>query len=205
MSKKRENSVRNLANLYTVVIGLALSLALEQMVKRPGGILSVSGAEILLFGAFIITLVPFFHGALRHLDDAYLENPNVHIRDGALIVDVALLMLHGIVFVVLALLLGNPGQFVWLLVALISVDVIWGAFVHFGASTPAPYGAEGKWALINVVCVAVAGAVLYGFDIGLKPTVDATKLSLAILVGAFIRTLTDYVLCWAFYFPPESG
>ncbi|MBK9067349.1 MAG: hypothetical protein IPL76_10780 [Gemmatimonadetes bacterium] len=51
------------------------------------------------------TLFPFYHGALRHLDDAYLENENHHIKRGALIFDFLLLFLHAMCFVVLALLI----------------------------------------------------------------------------------------------------
>jgi hypothetical protein len=203
MSKRRENAIRSLSNLYTVVIGVALSLSAVQLIEREGGVLALSLGEGLLFVALVLTLVPFYHGAMRHLDDAYLENSNAHIRDGALILDVLLLFLHGMVFVALALLLDTPNQFAWLFVALILVDVVWGAFVYFGPSTQAEGGAEGKWALINFVFIIVCGAVLYLLDIGFNPMVDGTKLSLGISSACLLRTLADYYFCWAFYFPRD--
>lgn len=204
MSKRRENSIRSLANLYTVVIGVALSLSAVQLVNRSGGILAISLAELLLFLAFVFTLVPFYHGAIRHLDDAYLENANPHIRDGALILDVLLLFIHGMVFVILALLLEDPSQFAWLLIALIFVDVLWGAFVYFGPSSQNGASAEGRWALINVVFVALASAALWISDIGLQSDVEPTKLAIAVFVACLLRTLVDYGLCWKFYFPAEE-
>jgi len=151
VNKRRENSIRSLSNLYTVVIGVALSLAVVQLVDETNGLLSITITKVLLFVSFIFTLIPFYHGALRHLDDAYLENKNSHIRDGALIIDVMLLILHGMVFVVLSLLLNNPIQFAWSLIVLVAVDVLWGVYAYFGSSTQGENGAEGKWALITDV------------------------------------------------------
>jgi hypothetical protein len=204
MSSKRQNAVRSLSSLYTVVIGVALSLSAVQLVNRSGGILSIPLAELLLFLSFIFTLVPFYHGALRHLDDAYLENSNLHIRAGALILDVLLLISHGMVFVVLSLLLAKPGQFAWLLVAVLAVDVVWGALVYYGASTHSKDGAEGKWALINLIFVVVSGVLLLSFDIGLQLQVDPTKVSAGVFAVSLLRTIADYGLCWAFYFPTDE-
>jgi hypothetical protein len=204
MSTKRQNAVRSLSSLYTVVIGVALSLSAVQLVNRSGGILSIPIAELLLFVSFIFTLVPFYHGALRHLDDAYLENINPHIRAGALILDVLLLISHGMVFVALSLLLASPGQFAWLLVAVLAVDVVWGGLVHYGASTQSKDGAEGKWALINLVFVVVSCVLLLSFDIGLKSQIDPTKVAAGVFAISLLRTLVDYGLCWAFYFPADE-
>jgi hypothetical protein len=186
-----------------VIIGVAISLSAVQMVNRESGIQAIPLSEYLLFFAFIITLVPFYHGALRHLDDAYLENPNPQIRNGALIVDILLLIAHGMVFVVLALLLDKPSEFAWILLGLIAIDVIWGAFVYFGASTQGPGGAEGKWALINFIFVLLSAVMLIILNITFQSDVDATKMSFSVLVACLIRTLVDYIACWDFYFPND--
>lgn len=204
MNDGRRNSIESLKNLYTVVIGVALSLSAVQLVNRPEGITSIPAHECLLFLAFIFTLIPFYHGALRHLDDAYLENDNPYIRDGALIIDVLLLLAHGMVFLILALLLHNPNQFAWVLVALIVVDVLWGVGAHLGFSSQSGHGAEGKWTLINVIFVIGVGGALLGFDIGLKPDTDPAKVSAFVLAACFLRTLVDYGKCWGFYFPPDA-
>jgi len=204
MNEGRRNSIESLKNLYTVVIGVGLSLSAVQLVNRPEGITSIPPHEFLLFLAFISTLVPFYHGALRHLDDAYLENDNLHIRDGALIIDVLLLLAHGMVFLILALLLHNPNQFAWVLIALIVVDVLWGISAHLGFSSRSDHGAEGKWTMINVIFVISVGGALLFFDIGLKPDADATKVAAFVLAACFLRTLVDYRTCWSFYFPSDG-
>src|SRR6185437_11887329 len=118
-SKKMENSVRSLSNLYTVIIGVALSLAVVKLVEGGTGLKAATIPSILLFAAFVVTLLPFYHGALRHIDDAYIESEGANIKDGALVVDLILLFIHGIVFVVLALLIAIPDEFAWVLIVLL--------------------------------------------------------------------------------------
>src|SRR5207253_2832610 len=132
--KRMENSVKSLVELYTVVIGVALSLAVVSLIDLNKGLDVITLPSTLLFIAFIATLFPFYHGALRHLDDAYIENDDRRIKDGALVLDFVLLFLHAVAFVVLSLLLKKPGQFAWVLAVVLSIDVIWGVFAHFASS-----------------------------------------------------------------------
>ena len=200
-SKGLENSVKNLTNLYTVVIGVALSLAIVALVDKDEGLKSVTLASIMLFVSFVSTLLPFYHGALRHLDDAYIENDNEHIKSSALIIDFILLFLHGIGFVILSLLLSIPSQFIWVLIMLLSVDVFWGLFVHFGASSLSSNTAEWKWTFINLVFVAITILYLVCSDIYLKYNENHLKLSTLIMTVCMLRSIVDYVWCRSFYFP----
>ena len=200
-NKRRENSVRSLVNLYTVVIGVALSNAVVSLIDVTKGLESVTLASASLFIAFVATLFPFFHGALRHLDDAYIENDNQHIKDGALVVDFVLLFLHALAFVVLSLLLKKPGHFAWVLVVLLSIDVIWGVFAHFASSSKEAITAESKWTIINFVFVSLAISYLVIHDTYLNEFPDPVKLSIPIAFACIVRSLVDYTWCRAFYFP----
>jgi hypothetical protein len=200
MDKRQENSLKSLVNLYTVVIGVALSSAVVQLIDPQKGLASINLKNGALFLAFVITLMPFYHGALRHLDDAYLENPNSPVKDGALIVDFLLLFLHGLVFVVLSLMFEKPSHFAWIVTAILIIDVVWGVFAYF-ASASGEKSAVGKWVIINLITVLVAGLALYSFDISLSYSGNVEKLALAISVVCILRTLADYCLGWRFYFP----
>ena len=82
-NRRLANSIKSLVNLYTVVIGAALSLAVARAIDVKLGLTSISAVSMLLFVCFIVTLFPFFHGALRHLDDAFVENDSANIKTGA--------------------------------------------------------------------------------------------------------------------------
>jgi hypothetical protein len=200
-NKRMENSVKSLVNLYTVVIGVALSLAVASLIDVNKGLHVVTLPSAFLFIAFIATLFPFYHGALRHLNDAYIENDNPHIKDGALVLDFILLFLHALVFVVLSLLLRKPGHFAWVLVGVLAIDVIWGIFTHFASSSKGNLTVESKWAIINFTFVGLSTWYLVANDIYFEELFDPVKLSIPIAFACVLRSLVDYVWCRALYFP----
>ena len=201
---KLENSIKSLVNLYTVVIGAALSLAIARTINFTTGLTSVSGVSLLLFLCFVITLFPFFHGALRHLDDAFIENVNPNIRTGALIIDFALLFLHALAFVVLSQLLQHPSHFAWFLIAVLAIDVFWGVFAHFGSSSPRELSAEWKWTIINFIFIGIAAIYLVSNDIFLDYNSHTLKLSILLAIACVLRTAADYVWCSDLYFPSSE-
>lgn len=202
-SERRRNSLNSLVELYTVVMGVALSAAVFGVVATDQGLAGVSGDRLLLGCAFLATLVPFHHGAIRHLWDAYLENKNDHIRLGAVIPDFALLFLHALGFVVLALLLGFPGQFAWSLIVLLSVDSLWGAYAYFAASSRIGPSYEGRWAVLNFGSVALLAAYLIMNSVGLETGATEAELPVLLLLFAVVRTAGDYLWCGRFYFPED--
>jgi len=203
MDNRIRNSINSLISLYTVVIGVAMSSSIIGLIQRDKGLLSVDLPSILLFIAFVITLFPFYHGALRHLDDAYVENGTDNIKDGALMFDFMLLFVHALTFVILSMLLKNPTHFAWCLIILLSVDVVWGIFSHFASSSEGEHNAEWKWTIINAVFVVFSLLGMLYFNVGLAP-LPADKINfftLLILVACGFRTAFDYGWGWKFYFP----
>lgn len=200
-NKKLENSVRSLINLYTVVIGAALSVAVTGVIDTTKGLMAATSTSVCLFLAFIITLFPFVHGAIRHLDDAYLENESDQIKDGALVFDFVLLFFHALVFLVLSLLLNKPNHFAWCLLTVLAIDVAWGIFTHFAASSKQSGGAEIKWTCINFLTVGLGVSYLVFNDIYLGEISDPIKLAIPILFLTISRSIADYAWCRNFYFP----
>lgn len=145
----------------------------------------------------MVTLIPFYHGALRHLDITYVEEGGEHVRKGALLIESCL-------FVVVAALLPRPLFFVWGLVALLAFDTIWGVTAHLGFSKEGKPKPELTWALINFVSAIVIS--IYLIVLGFVPSVEIEyvsnlKLSAGILGFSLLRTVADYVLCWDTYYP----
>lgn len=201
LSSKKKNAVENLVSLYTVVIGVALSVAVVKLVDDGKGLDAITLPTSLLFVAFVATLLPFYHGALRHLDDAYIEFESAVIRNGALVVDFLLLFFHALAFVVLALLIVKPLQFAWVLLVVLAIDVLWALFTYFGSSSRSPNAAEGAWGLINLVFV-LAGVCFLSWQ-GLYPLAPFEPIRISVVTVCFSigRTAVDYAWCGKFYFP----
>jgi len=205
-NKKLENSIRGLIDLYTVVIGVALSLAVAGVIDLRNGLASVNLNSCLLFAAFVTTLFPFFHGAIRHLDDAYLESVNTEAKTSALVIDFLLLFLHGLAFVALSQLMKKSADFAWILVGLLGIDVLWGVFTHYISSSPKKkLSAEGRWALLNFVFVAVVCGYLVNNNIYPGQAPEQDKLPRLLLIMCALRSVFDYVLCSEFYFPKTAS
>lgn len=200
-NRKLENSIKSLVNLYTVVIGAALSIAVAGAIDINRGLGSLSPVSVALFVAFVATLFPFFHGALRHLDDAYVENKNAHIKPGALIVDFFLLFLHALAFLVLSQLLKKPADFAWFLVGVLTIDVVWGIFAYFGSSSSGTLTAESKWSIINFIFIGLTAFYLVNGGIYLGWEEDPVKLAVLVMVACVVRSGIDYIWCSDVYFP----
>lgn len=203
-NKKMENSIRSLVTLYLVVIGAALSVAVTGVINPTDGLAAATPTSVCLFVAFLATLFPFVHGAVRHLDDAYLENATDQVKDGVLVFDFVLLFFHALAFLVLSMLLKKPNHFAWGLAAILAIDVVWGLFTHYGASSVRVGSAESKWTTINFVSLALLIIYLVLNDVNLGQVSDPIKLAVPVMFVAILRTIADYVWCRSFYFPKDQ-
>ncbi len=202
MSEAQANSVRNLENLYSVIVGLGLSLAIFNLIDTTRGAVPIKLELVPFFLAFLVTLIPFYHGALRHLDITYVEKGGKQVRTGALLADFSILFIESCFLLALAVLLPTPQFFAWGLATLLSIDTIWGFAAHIGFSQEVKPKAELRWALINLITTGVL--VIYFGAIGIfPPTAGASepKLAIGILSVSVVRTVIDYALCWNFYYP----
>jgi hypothetical protein len=200
MAGARHNSVTALSELYTVVIGVALSIAIANSLDASAHPVPLKLSTIINVFTFIVLIVPFYHGAVRHLFATYVEQGGSKpIKNGALLADFFLLFFEGCLFVLMAAVLNDTVAFGWVLVALLMLDSVWGflAWLAF-ASEEAQY-AERLWSLINAITAVLLALILI--------FLDQTFVSRPLLseVGVFaiiaLRTIVDYALCWSFYFP----
>ena len=126
-------SVDSIANIYAVVIALAIAQAIQTLIKDPSGGAGLkfdalyAGAPA--FVAFLFTLVPFWHGMNRHLDRCYLEKTGV-VAQGALLFDFTVFFLEaGLLFAAGWSLRAGLVTFYCLGVLLVT-DMVWGYISH---------------------------------------------------------------------------
>lgn len=195
----RQRSVAPLKDLYTVVAGVALAAALTTLVDR--GMPDAINLQALPYAvAFLVTLVPFYHGALRHLDVTYFET-EVPPRAGALMADWCLLFLESCLLLALALFVDRPGYFVLALVSLLVVDALWGigAYLKF---TERKSSTTVNWAATNLVVAPVLLVLAFWFGAIASPTDPiGVAESLTVMAIAIGRSSWDYRWNWSFYYP----
>jgi VanZ family protein len=193
----KERSVDSLQQIYAVVIALAIAQTIESLLKDPlhGALLTRSQifAGIPACLAFLVTLVPFWHGMNRHLDRCYLEkrSPVVH---GALLLDFGTFFLEASLLFAVGWSLRSGIQSFILLGLLLLVDMVWGIIshqIHF----PGRKSHVLKWSKINLAAIALAILVV-AYPFQYKP--------LVLMFVAILRSIVDYSLCWDFYFPSSE-
>jgi len=189
-----ERSVDSVQNIYAVVIALAISQAIESLLKEPTGgtVLSIERVSPGLpgFVAFLVTLVPFWHGMNRHVDRCYLEKTSDAVQ-GALLFDFVVFFLEsGCLFAAGWSLRSGIESFRYL-GALLCIDMLWGFIshqIHFRGEKSHVV----KWSAINVVAMGLA-ILIVTCPFEWKPSV--------LMVVAILRSIADYAFCWKFYFP----
>lgn len=196
----RKNSVQQLGELYTVVVGIALSIAIYNVIDQDAPYLPVRVEILPTLAAFLVLIVPFYHGAMRHLFATYVENGgSANIKSIALLLDFFLLFIEGCLFVMMASTVAKPETFAWVVVFLLLLDSVWGFLAWIATTGAASQFAEKIWATINIITGIILAIIL----ILAKGRFSSTNLDMpfVILLILFLRTILDYRLTWWFYFP----
>lgn len=90
----RANSVKQLCDLYNIVIGVALSIAIYGIIDTTKTPIPFKTNNSFSFLVFIIIIIPFYHGAVRHLYITYVEEgSSARIKSYALFLDYIILFL----------------------------------------------------------------------------------------------------------------
>jgi hypothetical protein len=190
----KERSVDSLQQIYAVVIALAIAQAIQSLLKDPvAGMLLAFGQVVVglpAFVAFLVTLVPFWHGMNRHLDRCYLEKKSAVVQ-GALLFDFVAFFLEASLLFAAGWSLRSGIYSFAALGGLLLADMVWG-FISHEIHFPGHKSHVRRWSAINLVAILIAVLVVT-FPFQHKPIV--------LMVFAVTRSIADYLWCWDFYFP----
>jgi hypothetical protein len=206
---KIQRSVDSLERLFSVVVGLAVTIAVQKILFDPNNTLyewydttnnTYPFLKHLLdrlpaMLAFIVSIVPFYHGMNRHLDRTYIEKDVAATKEGYLVIDFFIFFIESCILVTLASLVSSGDKLFLVLGVLLIVDAVW-CFathgIHYGSVTPSTI----TWGWINLIAFV---ALLVVYFLQLFPAGATRSWILAIV--ACCRTIADYKTCWKFYFP----
>ena len=202
MNETRRSSLKSLENLYSIMAGISLSVGMYNLFEpnRPSD--PIKWELLPYFATFLVILVPFYHGALRHLDDAYdAKNKSRHCSDAVHFIDFLMLLVEGCILVAVAVLTCSPIFFAWAIVILLCVDIVWAVLTNsIGITGDKWTKPEKKWAMIN----AMAVVILFLFLCFVSPSLSAIWLGIGLFALSSLRTTIDYWCCWEFYYPEDT-
>jgi nucleoside 2-deoxyribosyltransferase len=198
-----------LTELTTIICGLAATVAIAGLLSSiaqggSGDQRRFSVFAVLLFTTCIVTIVRFYLGNFRHLDEQYFgghgKSYSRQFRSGVgrrLAADFLVIIIQSLFLVGLAYLLNSPIQFVFVYAVLLLVDAIWFFFFHNIDSDRAKY-----WALNNLgfgVLFLIGG---FSLVLGKDLTVGWEEVAIAGFVFlTLVNTCLDVYNQFDFYFP----
>jgi hypothetical protein len=197
-----KNSVEVLKILYMVVAGLAIADGLKQFLVNESGQFKVElvSLETLFVIIFATTVVRFVHGAMRHFDRNYSEQPEtVNWRMYQPIADFIGLGMEAGIFFILAYSLDNQWRFMNYYLILLIVDCVWLSIISLPNWKRRWTKTRRNWTLANLFVLVLTGGPILFFNIrGIAPY---PSWLLWVFIGTVAaHTLVDYPLNWEVYF-----
>jgi hypothetical protein len=200
VSEKIKRSVESLEKIYTIVIALSVTKAIDSIISSsftngPNYDKFFSYWPALV--AFIVTIAPFYHGMHRHLSKVFIERDININKQGYLLLDFFIFFIEACTLLVFASSLTFGIQAFYPLIGLLLIDLIWAIIAH-GIYYDELKNSPWRWSVINLLTVIGMLIVIFSniFPIEYRPKVLAAV--------ACIRTLADYKICWSFYFPTKE-
>lgn len=184
-----------LQRLYGVVVALAITTAIGLTISTNGIALSpfeLNIADIALFGAFFVTIVPFYHGGSMYLLKNYIHGSPPK-KKGVALVDFLALTFEGVVFYAIAASITNLISFeIWFIILLV-LDTFWLGFAYLATDKENP--APKFWVSLNGAML-VFMIIIYGIS-----SDGWSQVYSLVFVATVIRTVLDYAHNYHFYFP----
>ena len=201
-----------LERAYAFLISLALTQGARQLLGKSLVESKLSDwpcmpnlNAICLFVALAITIIPFYHGANKHLDEVYrFYPPSKPPAPRRLLSEFLLLFIEAVLFFFLADFIHYPYRFSAVVVALFVTDCLWSWFWVKRSPTQESRQQVRIWFRLSFWAGLSVLATLLIFR--LFP-ISAWWLGPAVLVVLAIRTLVDYLVNAKRYFdpaPPEA-
>lgn len=206
--RARSRVVDHWKRLFAIVSGFAITVA---CVRAYSCLLVGDVDGLMRFVAFIVTLVPVFHGMERSLDLRYLEPRSPIPHAARLMGDTSVLLITALFFLLLALSIPDHGQ-AWLMerseslrswfprafVGFLVFDAIVLVVTRTRLKKVAPetraHDAHARLAALNAVAALVVGTGVW-LDV-------LTRFGLAVI--ALVRSAIDYGMSSGFLYPQAT-
>jgi hypothetical protein len=176
--------------VYAVVLGVALVLAVEQVIDLRDGGSPFRGRLILPFLAFVSLAFSIYHWGVTYLDRRYVERTGGLSRSGVF-VDLLIGTSELLAVIGLSILISRPVVFAVGVSALLGFEVLAGLVLRTARNYErlGPFPNTYLW--LNLISVALLVAVLLILGLTLEVVGDLAA-GLAVLVVAVGRTAAFY-------------
>ena len=204
-TKACERSVNSLQHIYSIVVGVSVTVILGNLVTlvQTVGVQNFASyrSELLMFISYIHLVIPFFHGGNRYLDATYVTRER-EAKTYCLLLDFAATLFQGLILFVMAVVASSIYAFYSVVVLLLiwSVGFVGLTFV----TTTREYRARPhhrRWAVVNLLAIMAILVTLWSDPLLGFSLVSGVAQEIVLAGIVFVRTVLDYLLVWSFYYP----
>lgn len=202
MSRDDVSPVTFFQELYAIVVGLGLALAVEQVIDLDRSGFPVTAEHVPLFIAYLNIAFALAHASVRYLHLAYLDGSLGVLGRARVIMDLILGVGHFLWLMTLSFLLTRPRVFAIVAVVLLVGRPLRDGFLMLGRRPRLDF--DRKVAVIHLVTIA---ALLVTLAIGLVTTADAELWTLRVgtLVASLVFGLGMYTFAFPYFFPATDA
>ncbi len=181
------DSLSGLKTVYSVVIALSVTEAIKSIFGIEAYKITYGINLVLLptFIIFIITLIPFYQGAIKYLNE--IQKDKKRKANFERIFDFVFFFLESLLFYWMALSINEIKLFLIVMTILLILDVLWLLSVlHYNKDL---FNKIKWWCRLNFILVIVLFFLFY---------INFYNIVVLLLIFA-VRTICDYYYTWKFY------
>ena len=203
MSNAREASpVTFFQELYAIVVGLGLALAVEQIVDLDRSGLPVAAEQIPVFLAYLNIAFALAHASVRYLQLAYVDGVIGALGRGRVIADLTLGVGHFLWLMSLSFLIARPSAFAYVAIVLLMGRPLRDGFLILAKRPRLEF--DKKVATIHLVTIAALIATLATGTVVAAET-EIWALRFGVLIASLVFGLGMYILAFPYFFPTATA
>ena len=189
--------------LYAVVVGVGLALAVEQIIDLGRSGVPVDIGHVPVFLAYLNIAFALAHASVRYLEMAYVNRQLRSLGKGRVIADLVLGVGHFLWLIVLSFLITRPFAFAYGAIALLIGRPVRDALLALGGRDRLDF--DRKVAIIHMAAIGLlaAGLVVSEFT---PEDAQTWVMRVTILGASLVFGLGLYLFAFTYFFPtPDEG
>ncbi len=198
MSRRESTPTGFFEELYAIVVGLGLALAVEQLIELNRSGAPVAFEHVPLFLAYLNIAFALAHASVRYLQLAYVDRAIASFGRGRVIGDLVLGVGHFLWLMTLSFLITRPHAFAYTAIVLLIGRPLRDAFLMLGKRARLDF--DRKVAAIHLATIGTLIATLVAAEQATAAT-EIWILRIGILAASLVFGLGLYVFAFAFFFP----
>ena len=197
--------VRHLQRLYSVVLGVAVGLAVDHVIDTKRNGVPIRWTDFALFVTFAVVALAFYQISARYLDLSYEDLEPSPAARRRVVRDLVLGGVQVLLVVALGVLVGRPTTFAYVMLILFGVNLIGIVLLKLLGDE---LGRVEQHALVpDVFAVAALAGVIAVTGVGISSKeLDATILKVALPIIGVVRMTWHYGAAFddLFFRPKEA-